>query len=62
MTSQTAERIDVHEQLRPSLEERQEPGASELCELVERLLSHTPRYKRPERLANPISRGNFLKE
>jgi hypothetical protein len=39
MASQTGERIDVHEQLGPSLEERQEPGAKELCELVKQLLN-----------------------
>src|SRR5919198_3670839 len=39
MASQTGERIDVHEQLGPSLEERQEPGAKELCEIVKQLLN-----------------------
>src|SRR2546428_13642568 len=39
MASQIGERFDVHEQLGPSLEERQEPGARELCDLIQRMLN-----------------------
>jgi hypothetical protein len=37
MASQIGERIDVYEQLGRSLEEWQEPGATELCDLVQRM-------------------------
>src|SRR5256885_4500243 len=39
MAGQIGERFDVHEQLGPSLEERQEPGARELCDLIQRMLN-----------------------
>src|SRR2546427_6291251 len=39
MASQIGERFDVHAQLGPSLEERQEPGARELCDLIQRMLN-----------------------
>jgi hypothetical protein len=38
MASQIGERIDVHERLGGPLEEWQEPGAAELCDLVQRML------------------------
>jgi phosphotransferase family enzyme len=39
MASEMGERIDVHERLGRSLEEWQEPGATELCDLVQRMLN-----------------------
>jgi hypothetical protein len=41
MASQIGELVDVHERLGRSLEEWQEPGVAELCDLVQRMLDCT---------------------
>src|SRR6266516_1380004 len=39
MASQTDESVDIYERIGCSLEERQEPGAMEVCDLVRRMLN-----------------------
>src|SRR5919204_251950 len=39
MTAQTGEPVDIYERIGRSLEERREPGAAEVCDLVRRVLN-----------------------